>query len=98
MLKNTTPAYNNIRGDIMYNTTINNALGNLKSLIDLAINEAEIINIATDKGNVVMLNESDYRNLLLTLEVEANPEFKQTLIDADNTPLDEFIDESDVEW
>lgn len=81
----------------MLNTTVANAQKNLQSLIDMTIDSNELVSIVSDKGNVVLLNEDDYHNLLLTLEVYNNPEFKNSLIQASNS-INEFIDESEVEW
>jgi PHD/YefM family antitoxin component YafN of YafNO toxin-antitoxin module len=89
--------YNNSEVKNVYTTTIANAQRNLQTLIDMTLDGNELINIASDKGNVLIINEQEYRNLILTLEVEANPVFKQSLVDAVND-IDNAVDEKDVIW
>ena len=97
MLRAKHPEFNQMEPGDMYHTTMDNALQNFKDLIHLTLTSNEAINIVTNAGNVVMLSESDYRDLLLTLEVELNPSFKQSLLDISSSKED-FLDESDVEW
>ena len=40
----------------------------------------------------------DYRGILETLEMNANPVMKQKLLEGKDTPLSECIPESEVEW
>lgn len=53
---------------------------------------------APETGNVVVLSEDDYRGILETLEMNANPVMKQKLLEGKDTPLSECIPESEVEW
>ena len=56
------------------------------------------IHVSTRNGNVVVLSEDDYRGILETLEMNANPVMKQKLLEGKDTPLSECIPESEVEW
>ena len=98
MINKSNLAYNSSEVNSMYNTTINNAITNFPSLIRNALNSEEIINIATDEGNVIMLSEQEYRNLILTVEVYQNTPFLKSLINAENEPLEECVDVKDLEW
>ena len=46
----------------MYNTNVTQARTNLYHLVDMAIEENEIINISTKKGNAVLISEEDYNS------------------------------------
>ena len=89
-------AYTYDRVNDMYTTTVNNAHRDFNSLMNMALDNGEVINIASDKGNVIMLSEFEFRSHLLTLEVEANPDFKQSLIDAMNEPREGCASLKDV--
>ncbi len=80
----------------MYNINVTNARAKLYELLNMAINDSEVINIATKNGNAVIISESDYNSLLETLYLSSDPSYKRSLIDGKNTPLSECIDESDV--
>ncbi len=82
----------------MYNTNVTNARANLYNLVNMAINDNEIININTKNGNAVLLNEADYNSLIETLYLSTDPEYKKSLIRGLNTPLEQCIDEGEIEW
>ena len=82
----------------MYNTNVTNARANLYNLINMAIDNNEIININTKNGNAVLISEEDYNSLIETLYLSADPEYKKSLIDGKNTPLEECVDEEEIEW
>jgi PHD/YefM family antitoxin component YafN of YafNO toxin-antitoxin module len=58
----------------MYATTLNNAQRDLENFVNLALTQDEVITLATDKGNVIMISEFEYRSLRETLNIYANPE------------------------
>lgn len=80
----------------MYNINVTNARAKLYELLNMAINDSEVVNIATKNGNAVIISETDYNALLETLYLSSDPAFKQSLLDGKNTPLSECVDESDV--
>ena len=82
----------------MYNTNVTNARANLYNLINMAIDNNEIININTKNGNAVLISEEDYNSLIETLYLSSDPEYKRSLINGKNTPLEECIDEEEIEW
>ncbi len=82
----------------MYNTNVTNARANLYNLINMAIDNNEVININTKNGNAVLISEQDYNSLIETLYLSSDPEYKKSLINGKNTPLEDCVDEEEVEW
>ena len=82
----------------MYNTNVTNARANLYNLINMAIDNNEVININTKNGNAVLISEEDYNSLIETLYLSSDPEYKKSLINGKNTPLEDCADEEEVEW
>ncbi len=82
----------------MYNTNVTNARANLYNLINMAIDNNEVININTKNGNAVLISEEDYNSLIETLYLSSDPEYKKSLINGKNTPLEECVDEEEIEW
>ena len=80
----------------MYNTNLASARAMLCDLINMAIDDSEVINISTNKGDVVIISEANYKSLLETLKLNSDPEYKQSLIDGMNTPVSECIPEDEV--
>lgn len=81
----------------MYSVSTEKAKQNLQNLIDITLDNEDLVNIVSDKGNVILLNETNYNNLMLTLEVYKNSNFKNSLLENINH-LEEFVDESEVDW
>ena len=82
----------------MYNTNVTQARTNLYHLVDMAIEENEIINISTKKGNAVLISEEDYNSLMETLYLSSNPKLKEKIIEGIHTPLEDCIAEDEVKW
>ena len=82
----------------MYNTNVTNARANLYNLINMAIDNNEVININTKNGNAVLISEEDYNSLIETLFLSSDPDYKKSLIKGKEIPLEECIDEEEIEW
>ena len=82
----------------MINTNVTHFRKNVSTLLEQTLKFNEPINVSTRNGNVVVLSEDDYRGILETLEMNANPVMKQKLLEGKDTPLSECIPESEVEW
>ena len=80
----------------MYNTNITQARANLYKLVNMTIEDGEIININTKKGNAVIMSEADYNSIMETLYLSSNPDVKKSIIDGINTPVEECIAEEQV--
>jgi len=55
----------------------------------------DIINVT---GNVIIISEENYRALSLTAKVNANPAFRESLLQNLNAPLSDFVCENEVDW
>lgn len=82
----------------MYNTNVTKARAELYKLIEMAIEDNEIININTKKGNAVIVSEADYNALIETLYLSTNQEIRKSIIDGLHTPPEECVSEDEVEW
>ena len=82
----------------MINTNVTHFRKNVSTLLEQTLKFNEPIHVSTRNGNVVVLSEDDYRGILETLEMNANPVMKQKLLEGKDTPLTECIPESEVEW
>ena len=82
----------------MINTNVTHFRKNVSTLLEQTLKFNEPIHVSTRNGNVVVLIEDDYRGILETLEMNANPVMKQKLLEGKDTPLSECIPESEVEW
>jgi PHD/YefM family antitoxin component YafN of YafNO toxin-antitoxin module len=68
------------------------------SMLEQTIKHNEAISISTKAGNAVIISEDDYNGLMETLYLSSIPKLKKTIVEGLQTPLDECISESDVEW
>lgn len=82
----------------MINTNVTHFRKNVSTLLEQTLKFNEPIHVSTRNGNVIVLSEDDYRGILETLEMNANPVMKQKLLEGRDTPLSECIPESEVEW
>lgn len=82
----------------MTNVNITNFRKNIYSLIEQTIKYNEPINVSTKDGNAILISEEDYRNLMETLYIESVPGLKEDIINGMKEPIEEFIDESEVDW
>ena len=82
----------------MINTNVTHFRKNVSTLLEQTLKFNEPIHVSTRNGNVVVLSEDDYRCILETLEMNANPVMKQKLLEGKDTPLSECIPEGEVEW
>ena len=65
-----------------------NFRANLKSYMDKAKNDYETIVVTSKDGNVVMLSEQEYNNILENLFIMSNPEMVRRL----NESIKQLID------
>ena len=80
----------------MINTNVTHFRKNVSTLLEQTLKFNEPIHISTRDGNVVVLSEDDYRGILETLEMNANPVMKQKLLEGKDTPLSECIPETNA--
>lgn len=82
----------------MINTNIVNFKKNISGLFEQTIKYNEPINISTEDGNVVLLSEDDYNNLMETLYLTSIPGMKECIVEGLSTPISDCIPEDEVEW
>ncbi|HIX84988.1 MAG TPA: type II toxin-antitoxin system Phd/YefM family antitoxin [Candidatus Megamonas gallistercoris] len=82
----------------MTTTNITNFRQNIFEMLENTIKYNDLLNVTTKFGNAVVLSEDEYRGLIETLSILSNPEMKDKIIDGKNTPLDDCVPESEVEW
>ena len=80
----------------MINTNVTHLRKNVSTLLEQTLKFNEPIHVSTRNGNVVVLSEDDYRGILETLEMNANPVMKQKLLEGKDTPLSECIPETNA--
>ena len=73
----------------MMNINITNARAELFKLASSCIKYNNVININTKEGNVVMLSEEDYNNLIETLYLAGIPNLLESIVEGVNTPLED---------
>ncbi len=78
-------------------TTVNitNARQELFKLANSCIKFNDRINISTKDGNLIMLSEQDYNNLLESLYLASIPGMYESIKEGVETPSSELLD---VEW
>lgn len=82
----------------MTNINISNFRENLYQYVKNTIRHNEIININTKDGNAVVLSEEDYNGLIETLYLNGSKKTIEDIQEAENTPQEERISLSEVEW
>ena len=82
----------------MLNTSVTNFRKNLFAMLNTTIKYNEPINISTRDGNAVVLSQEDYEGLMATVELSADPQMKQKILDGLHTSLDDCVPEDEVVW
>lgn len=82
----------------MLNTSATNFRKNLFAMLNTTIKYNEPINISTRDGNAVVLSQEDYEGLMATVELSADPQMKQKILDGLHTSLDDCVPEDEVIW
>lgn len=82
----------------MTNINITNFRKDIYELLKQTIKFNEPVNVSTKDGNVVVLSEQDYNNLMETLYISSVPGLKEEIVERMNADDEEFISEDEVEW
>ncbi len=77
------------------NISVNDIQKNTSVYFDRAVTENDVISVSTEKGNAVIISESDYRDMMETIYLLSIPGLKERIIEAGNEPLEES---SKFEW
>ncbi len=81
----------------MTNVNITNFRKDIYELLEQTIKYNEPINISTKNGNAVVLSEEDYNNLIETLYISSIPGLKEDIVKGLKEPLEDCINEEEVE-
>ncbi|MGI1691587.1 type II toxin-antitoxin system Phd/YefM family antitoxin [Thermoanaerobacter uzonensis] len=71
---------------------------NIYKIIEQIKENSEPIQITSRKGNAILVSEEDWNAIQETLYLLSIPNLKESIMDADKTPLDEWKDEEDLGW
>ena len=82
----------------MLNTSATNFRKNLFAMLNTTIKYNEPINISTRDGNAIVLSQEDYEGLMATVELSADSQMKQKILDGLHTSLDDCVPEDEVVW
>ena len=78
--------------------TITAAQANLYRLIDTVTDSHEPVLITGKRGNAVLLSEEDWRAIEETIYLLGIPGMRESIVEGLNTPLDDCVDETEIEW
>ena len=82
----------------MTNTNATSFRKNVFSLLEQTIKFNEPVNISTKDGNAILMSESDYNDVMATLEIYSNPELHKKILDGLSTSSDDCVSEDEVIW
>ena len=82
----------------MTHINVTNFRKNLYELLEQTIKYNEPINISTKNGNAVVMSEEDYNDLMETLYISSIPGLKEDIIEGMKEPLEDYVDEDEVDW
>lgn len=77
---------------------VTKARENLYDLTNKVIENNETITITTKKGDALLVSKENYDSLVETLFLSSDPDYKKSLIDGMNEPIDNCLDEKDIDW
>ena len=80
----------------MKNINITNFRKEIYEMLENTIKYNETINVSTKNGNAIVMSEEDYNNLIETLYINSMPELKDDIIKGLQEPLDDCVDEDEV--
>ena len=79
-------------------TTITNFRKNLFEYVRSAVEFNDVIDVTTKEGSAVVMSKEDYDGLMETLYLLSHPKTAGEILDAKNTPPEEFTPLEDIEW
>lgn len=82
----------------MLNINVTSFRKNIFGILEQTIRFNEPVNISTKEGNVVVMSEEDYNNLMETLYLSSIPGMEEKIIEGLQAPHSECIPESEVKW
>ena len=77
---------------------VTEARQNIYKLIEDTISSSEPVQITYKKGNVVLISEEDWRAIQETLYLLSVPGLRESILEAENTPIEEMKTLEDLGW
>ncbi len=77
---------------------VTEARQNIYKLIEDTISSSEPVQITYKKGNVVLISEEDWRAIQETLYLLSVPGLRESIQEAENTPIEEMKTLEDLGW
>ena len=77
---------------------VTNARQDIFNIIEQTIKNSEPVQITSKKGDVVMLSMEDWSAIQETLYLLSVPGMRESIVEADKIPLDEWKNEEDLGW
>ena len=77
---------------------VSNARQDIYNIIEQTIKNSEPVQITSKKGDVVMISLEDWSAMQETLYLLSIPGMRESILEADKTPLDEWKDAEDLGW
>ena len=77
----------------MINKNISSARDELYKLASSCIKYSDVVNISTKEGNVILISEEDYKNLIESLYLAGVKGVYEDIEEAVKTPTSEFLKE-----
>lgn len=84
----------------MSTINVTNFRNGLFKYLEKAIEYNDVLKVSTKKGNAVIISESDYNDMLATLEIISNKETLENIVNGLNNidNPDYWVDESEVDF
>ena len=70
----------------------------LFAAIEQTVRYNEPIHITSRTGNVVLLSEEDYNDMMATIELGAVPGMEEKIVQGLKTPLNDCVPADEVKW
>lgn len=78
--------------------SITNARKKLYNLANDVIENNESVTINTKKGEVLLVSKENYNSLVETLFLSSDAEYKKSLIEGMKEPIENCLDEENLNW
>lgn len=82
----------------MGTTSVTNLRKNIFAMVENTIQFNEPLLITSKTGNAVMISEDDYKGMIETINLTSIPGMKEKLTEGRDTPLEDTLDETEVQW
>lgn len=78
--------------------SVTKAREKLYDLTNKVIENNEAVTIKTKHGDAILISKDNYNSLIETLFLSSDPDYQKSLIDGMNEPIENCLDEEDINW